>query len=147
MMDLHRKRTPTWIIRPFHPDDTPAVTDLWQICQLVVPANDPRRDMIAKTAFQPDLFLVGIWEGALVASVMAGYEGHRGWINYLAVAPAHRRHGLGRAMLAAAEERLGRLGCPKINLQVRRHNRAVLEFYRRLGYVEDEVISLGKRLR
>jgi ribosomal protein S18 acetylase RimI-like enzyme len=147
MSAKHRERAGTWVIRPFRPEDTEAVADLWQVCQLVVPANDPRVDMLAKTAFQPDLFLVGMLDGILVASVMAGYEGHRGWINYLAVAPARRRQDLGRAMLAAAEDRLQRLGCPKINLQVRRHNHAVLEFYRRLGYVQDEVISLGKRLR
>jgi ribosomal protein S18 acetylase RimI-like enzyme len=109
-----------------------AVVALWRECGLVVPSNDPEADILHKIRFQPDLFLVGHGaDGRLQATVMAGYEGHRGWINYLAVAPPHRRRGLGRRMLAAAEERLRQLGCPKINLQVRRTNTAVIDFYRR----------------
>jgi ribosomal protein S18 acetylase RimI-like enzyme len=77
---------------------------------------------------------------------MAGYEGHRGWINYLAVDPEHRRKGIGRTMMAAVEEKLSRMGCPKINLQVRETNSAVIEFYQRLGYLSDHVIGLGKSL-
>ena len=77
---------------------------------------------------------------------MAGYEGHRGWINYLAVAPEHQGKGLGRAMMAEAERLLREAGCPKINLQVRSANAKVIEFYRRLGYTVDDVVSLGKRL-
>jgi ribosomal protein S18 acetylase RimI-like enzyme len=77
---------------------------------------------------------------------MAGYEGHRGWINYLAVSPGLRKKGLGRKILGHAEKKLGRLGCPKINLQVRKGNEAVLGFYRGMGYQVDEVLSLGKRL-
>ena len=133
-------------IRPFQTADAPAVVRLWQACGLVVPANDPGKDIRRKLAVQPDLFLVGVVEGRVVAAVMAGYDGHRGWLNYLAVAPERRRQGLGRRMVAAAEERLRALGCPKINLQVRRSNAAVIEFYRRLGFAEDEVVSLGKRL-
>ena len=77
---------------------------------------------------------------------MAGYEGHRGWINYLAVEPGRQRAGLGRALMAEAERLLCAAGCPKINLQVRSTNAAVIAFYRRLGYAEDAVVSLGKRL-
>jgi len=94
----------------------------------------------------PELFLVGLEDGQIVATVMAGYEGHRGWINYLAVSPEHRRKGFGRAMMAEAEQRLRQLNCPKISLQVRVSNREAVEFYRRLGYGVDEVTSLGKRL-
>jgi ribosomal protein S18 acetylase RimI-like enzyme len=133
-------------IRPFLPADEPAVVRLWQACGLVVPANDPGKDIRRKLVVQPELFLVGVEEGRVVAAVMAGYDGHRGWLNYLAVAPERRRRGLGRRMVAAAEERLRARGCPKINLQVRRSNPAVLEFYRRLGFAEDAVVSLGKRL-
>ena len=134
-------------IRPYQEEDGEHVIALWQACGLVVPQNDPHADIQHKIRFQPDLFLVGCDEdGRLLATVMAGYEGHRGWINYLAVAPARRRQGFGRQMLAAAEARLRALGCPKINLQVRRNNTAVIDFYRRLGFREDEVVSLGKRL-
>jgi len=81
-----------------------------------------------------------------VATVMAGYEGHRGWLNYLAVAPDLQRTGLGRRMVSEAEKRLRALGCPKINLQVRRSNAEVMDFYRKLGFSEDDVASMGKRL-
>ena len=134
-------------IRPYRDKDCEAVIALWRACRLVVPSNDPRTDILLKIRFQPGLFLVGYHEaGQLLATVMAGYEGHRGWINYLAVAPDHRRQAIGRQMMAAAETRLRALGCPKINLQVRRGNTAVIDFYRRIGFSEDDVVSLGKRL-
>lgn len=134
-------------IRPYRSEDSQAVIALWRTCRLVVPSNDPQTDILLKIRFQPDLFLVGYREeGQLLATVMAGYEGHRGWINYLAVAPSHRRQGIGRQMMAAAEARLRALGCPKINLQVRRGNTAVIDFYRRIGFSADDVVSLGKRL-
>ena len=135
------------IIRPYREQDREAVIALWRDCRLVVPSNDPQADILLKIRFQPDLFLVGSSEdGQLLATVMAGYEGHRGWINYLAVAPDHRRQGIGRQMMATAEARLRALGCPKINLQVRRANTAVIDFYRRIGFSEDDVVSLGKRI-
>ncbi len=82
----------------------------------------------------------------LVASVMAGFDGHRGWVNYLAVAPDRKRSGLGRALMAHVEARLQERGCPKLNLQVRASNQEAVAFYRRLGYSVDEVVSMGKRL-
>jgi len=112
----------------------------------VVPQNDPRRDIARKCQIQPELFLVGVWEGTIVATCMAGYEGHRGWINYLAVSPAHRRRGFARKIMQTAEARLRALGCPKINLQVRATNAAVIAFYRAIGFAVDDVVSLGKRL-
>jgi ribosomal protein S18 acetylase RimI-like enzyme len=133
-------------IRPFHLADESAVVGLWQKCALIRPVNDPARDIRRKLSVNPELFLVGTLDGKVIASVMAGYEGHRGWINYLAVHPEHRLTGYGRQIVAEAEKRLRILGCPKINLQVRAGNRAVLEFYQRIGYHVDEVISLGKRL-
>ena len=133
-------------IRPFHPGDADAVVALWHRCDLVRPWNDPYKDIERKLAVRPDLFLVGLIEGTIVAAVMAGYEGHRGWINYLAVDPDHQRRGFGRAILDAAEVRLRACGCPKINLQVRASNADVIAFYRRLGFAVDEVVSLGKRL-
>jgi ribosomal protein S18 acetylase RimI-like enzyme len=133
-------------IRPFHLSDESAVVELWQKCELVRPVNDPARDIRRKLSVNPELFLLGTIDGKVIASVMAGYEGHRGWINYLAVHPEHRLKGYGRQILAEAEKQLRVLGCPKINLQVRTANRTVLEFYQRIGYHLDEVISLGKRL-
>ncbi|MBM4337636.1 MAG: GNAT family acetyltransferase [Deltaproteobacteria bacterium] len=133
-------------IRRFAETDSDAVIALWQRCGLLRPWNDPRKDIARKLRVQPELFLVGVVDGRVVASVMAGYEGHRGWINYLAVDPGLRRGGLGRAMMAAAEKGLAELGCPKVNLQIRRGNEDVVAFYDRLGYVEDDVVSMGKRL-
>lgn len=133
-------------IRRFAETDSEAVIALWQRCGLLRRWNDPRKDIARKLRVQPELFLVGVVDGRVVASVMAGYEGHRGWINYLAVDPGLRRGGLGKAMMAAAEKRLGLLGCPKVNLQIRRGNEDVVAFYDRLGYVEDDVVSMGKRL-
>ena len=134
------------VIRPFVATDETSVVALWEHCGLTRPWNDPRKDICKKLAVRPDLFLVGTLDGVVVASVMAGYEGHRGWINYLAVAPEHQGKGLGRAMMAEAERLLRAAGCPKINLQVRSTNAKVIEFYRRLGYTVDDVVSLGKRL-
>jgi len=119
---------------------------LWRQCDLLRPWNDPAKDIRRKLTVRPDLFMVGVVDGNVVASVMAGYEGHRGWLNYLAVAPEHRRRGYGRALVAEAERLLLEAGCPKINLQVRSANRSVIQFYRRLGYDVDEVVSMGKRL-
>jgi len=133
-------------VRPYKLQDQDAVIALWRACGLVKPQNDPFADIAAKLTVQPELFLVGELEGRIVASLMAGFEGHRGWINYLAVEPAHRRTGLGREIMAKAEEKLRALGCPKINLQVRQGNQDAIAFYESLGFVEDEVISLGKRL-
>ena len=133
-------------IRPFQVTDEEAVIHLWRRCDLIRPWNDPHRDIQRKLAVHPDLFLVGVLAGQVVACVMAGYEGHRGWLNYLAVAPEHQRHGLARAIVAEAERLLRAEGCPKINLQVRTSNASVVEFYRRLGYAVDDVVSLGKRL-
>lgn len=133
-------------IRAFEVDDEADVVSLWHACDLVVPWNDPVKDIRRKLSIQPHLFLVGLSNERLVATVMSGYEGHRGWINYLAVAPEHRRRGFGRRMMEAAETRLRELGCPKINLQVRRSNTQATSFYRSLGFLEDESVSLGKRL-
>jgi len=133
-------------IRPYRKTDEAALLALWQASGLVKPQNDPRKDIARKLRVNPEWLLVGENAGRIVAAVMAGYEGHRGWINYLAVDPAHRRAGLGRAMMAAAERLLRAAGCPKINLQVRTSNRDVIAFYQRIGFAVDDVVSLGKRL-
>jgi ribosomal protein S18 acetylase RimI-like enzyme len=122
------------------------VVGLWEACGLTRPWNDPHKDIARKLAVQPELFLVGVTEEAVMASVMAGYEGHRGWMNYLAVAPRFRGRGFGRVLVEHVERLLLERGCPKVNLQVRASNAAAVAFYRRLGYAQDESISLGKRL-
>jgi ribosomal protein S18 acetylase RimI-like enzyme len=139
-------RHPSFHIRPYQKADEEAVIALWRACDLVRPWNDPRKDIRRKLEVNPEWFLVGERAGRIVGTVMAGYEGHRGWINYLAVEPALQRGGLGRALMAEAERLLRSAGCPKINLQVRSTNAAVIAFYRHLGYAEDAVVSLGKRM-
>ena len=133
-------------IRPYQHEDESQVIDLWKRCELTRPWNDPAKDIRRKLAVSPDLFLVGVEGDKIIAAVMAGYEGHRGWINYLAVSPELRRRGLGRQIMDEAERLLREAGCPKINLQVRSTNRYVIEFYRAIGYTVDDVVSLGKRL-
>lgn len=133
-------------IREFLEPDTEAVVDLWHAADLVRPWNDPHRDIARKLAVQRELFLVGEIEGVVVASAMAGYDGHRGWVNYLAVDPDHRGRGYGRLLMAEVEGRLTAAGCPKLNLQVRSDNTDALGFYAALGYSVDAAVSLGKRL-
>jgi len=135
-----------FVVRQFQPQDEDAVVSLWKKCELVRPSNDPHKDIGRKLRVRPDLFLVGVLDGKIVASVMAGYEGHRGWLNYLAVDPASQRGGLGKAIVAEAESRLRASGCPKVNLQVRTSNKGAIAFYERIGYSIDDVVSMGKRL-
>jgi len=137
---------PEFKIRLFQDSDRPDVIDLWHRCNLVVPQNDPQHDIDLKLKTQPDLFFVGTVSNKMVATVMAGYDGHRGWIYYLAVDPDDQRKQIGRRMMAKAESALQKRGCPKINLQVRTSNQAVISFYKRLGFSNDDVIGLGKRL-
>ena len=134
------------LIRPFQLADEAAVIDLWRRCDLIRPWNDPFKDIQRKLAVQPELFLLGEIDGTLVASAMAGYEGHRGWINYLAVCPERRRQGLARQLMQHIEEKMLALGCPKLSLLVRNTNHEALAFYERLGYQIDASVSLGKRL-
>ena len=133
-------------IRLYASADRDQVVALWQACKLVVPWNVPEQDIATKVAFQPELFFVAERDGRVVGSVMAGYEGHRGQINYLAVLPDQRGSGLGRQLMDHAEAVLREMGAPKINLQVRAANRDVIDFYEALGYRVDDTVNLGKRL-
>ena len=133
-------------IRPFQASDTTAVVELWRQCGLITASNDPVLDIERKCRIAPELLLIGDKEGQLIATVMAGYEGHRGWLNYLAVSSGHRGRGYGSQLVTYAETLLREKGAPKINLQVRSTNEEVIAFYRRRGYEIDPVISLGKRL-
>ena len=134
------------IIRQYDAADRGDVIKLWRQCGLVVPQNDPGRDIERKLKVNPEWFFVGELEDEVVVTCMAGYEGHRGWINYLAVAPQYRRLGFATLLMQRAERLLHRAGCPKINLQVRTSNTDVIEFYKAIGYSIDDVVSMGKRL-
>lgn len=133
-------------VRAFRAADEPAVVRLWTECGLTRAWNDPHKDILRKLSVQPELFLVGTIGGEIVASVMAGFDGHRGWVNYLAVAERHRRQGLGRLLMQRVERDLQAMGCPKLNVQIRAGNAAVVAFYEKLGYALDQTVSLGKRL-
>ncbi len=133
-------------IRSYQAADESAVIDLWHRCNLVVPQNDPKKDIEMKCRVQADLFFVGTIGNRVVATAMAGYDGHRGWIYYMAVDPDYRRQQIGSRMMRQTESALKKRGCTKINLQVRTSNQAVIAFYERLGFSSDEVIGLGKRL-
>ena len=113
---------------------------------MFAPQNNPLADIQRKLDDSPELFLVGMLDAELIATVMAGYEGHRGCINYLAIAPHLQKHGYGRQLMAHVETLLRAQGCPKINLLVRTTNKSVIAFYQRLGFACDDVVSMGKRL-
>jgi ribosomal protein S18 acetylase RimI-like enzyme len=132
-------------IRPYRSADEAAVIALWRECELVRWA-DPRKEIARKLQVNPEWFLVGELDGTVIATCMVGYEGHRGWINLLAVAPDHQRNGKGRALMVEAERVLRAAGCAKINLQVRATNRRVIAFYRMLGFAVENLVHLGKRL-
>ncbi len=134
------------IIRPFQSDDRKALITLWREAGLATPANNADKDIERKLQVDPELLLIALQETDIVGSVMGGYEGHRGWINYLAVAKKVQRQGIASRLMHEVEARLLAKGCPKINLQVRTTNSNVLAFYASLGYLDDKVISLGKRL-
>ncbi|HEY6078960.1 MAG TPA: GNAT family acetyltransferase [Polyangiaceae bacterium] len=134
------------LVRAFKEADEARVIELWLLGGLVRPWNDPKQDIARKLKVQRELFLVAELEGVVVGVVMAGYDGHRGWVNYLAVDIGQRRRGIGTALMRDAERRLRLLGCPKLNLQIRRENTAVQAFYQAIGFSEDAVVSMGKRL-
>jgi ribosomal protein S18 acetylase RimI-like enzyme len=133
-------------IRQYHPQDEEDVISLWSECNLIVPHNNPKRDIERKLKVNPEWFL-GEIDGRIIGTCMAGYEGHRGWINYLAISPASQRRGLAARMMKEAERLLRNAGCPKINLQIRASNVDVIEFYKSIGFSIDNVVSMGKRLK
>ena len=137
------------VIREFVGTDTNRVIDLWRECRLLRPWNDPEQDIARKMADSPWGLLVAEREVLLVGALMVGYDGHRGSINYLAVAPAFQGTGLGRMLVAHAEQLLVARGCPKVNLSVRADNADAIAFYERLGYVvegNDHAVAMGHRL-
>ena len=133
-------------LRPYEGRDHDAVIDLWRACDLLRPWNDPDEDIARKRDHDPRGLVVAAEDELIVGTLMFGYEGHRGWLNYLGVLPSHRGRGVGSLLVRHAERELVSWGCPKVNLQVRATNLAVVEYYRRLGYERDEAVSMGRRL-
>ena len=134
------------LIRPFQTEDEDALVALWKMCELTVPWNNPHKDIARKLQVQPELFLVGILDSNLIATVMGGYDGHRGWINFLAVHPDFRENGYGQEIMNSVETKIREMGCPKINLQIRTGNDKIVSYYQKLGFTNDHVVSMGKRL-
>lgn len=134
-------------VRTFTEKDAPDVMALWtSVFGYDAPHNDPATSIRKKMAVQPELFLVAVGEGRLVGTVMGGYDGHRGWMYSLAVAPEFRRRGVGGMLVRHLERALADRGCLKMNLQVQAGNAAVAGFYEKLGYRVEPRISMGKRL-
>jgi ribosomal protein S18 acetylase RimI-like enzyme len=134
-------------IRPYRDSDERAVIALWsEVLPNSAPHNDPATAIRKKLAVERDLFFVAESAGTVVGTVMGGYDGHRGWIYSVATAPTHRRQGIGSALLRRVEAALLERGCLKVNLQVRTSNAGVVAFYEKLGFVVEELVSMGKRL-
>jgi ribosomal protein S18 acetylase RimI-like enzyme len=133
-------------ITTYKPEHEKEVIALWQRCNLTRPWNKPEKDIERMVKVAPELFLVGLIDGKVVATVMGNYDGHRGWLHYLGVEPALQMKGYGRQIVGAMEEKLRAKGCPKINLQVRKDNLKAVKFYEKIGFKIDEVIGMGKRL-
>ena len=141
------KKIEQYIIRPFKLEDKNSVVELWKICRLTRPWNDPEKDIERKLNVQSEMFLVLETQGSIIGSVMAAYDGHRGVINYLAVHPGYQKKGYGKILMTHVEQELLNKGCPKINLLVRSDNLNVKRFYKGLHYDEqDDVKVFGKRL-
>lgn len=134
-------------IRPYQAADFAGLDALWREAF----PNDPPRNRAdisvpAKLAMKDDLLFVAVDQGCVIGSIMAGYDGHRGWLYSVAVRQDAKRRGIGTALVQTAEAALRKLGCCKINLQVRSTNAAVIEFYKGLGFVVEEHISMGRLL-
>jgi ribosomal protein S18 acetylase RimI-like enzyme len=134
-------------IRKYQDSDCAAVVALWKtVFPHDPPWNEPAELIARKRGVQPNLFWVAEEGKEIVGTVLAGYDGVRGWIYHLAVDPSKRRKGTARLLMQTAEDALEAMGCPKINLQVRMHNTGVVEFYKTLGYDVEERVQMGKPL-
>ena len=134
-------------IRAYRDIDHDQVVELWRTVFPDAPArNDPLLDVRRKLTVQPELFLVAVVDFHVVGTCMAGFDGHRGWVHLVAVAPQHRRRGVGAALMKRAEALLTRIGCPKLNLQIRATTPEAVGFYESLGFALEERISMGKVL-
>jgi hypothetical protein len=134
-------------ISPLLPGEAEAAVALWEEAGLTRPWNDPRADIRLALAGPASTVLAGRIDGGLVATAMVGWDGHRGWLYYLAVAKAERRRGYGARMARAAEDWLAARQAPKIQLLIRAENQAVIAFYEALGYRRSDSVMLQRVLR
>jgi ribosomal protein S18 acetylase RimI-like enzyme len=133
-------------VKAIEDGDVPEVIALWQRCGLTRPWNDPAGDIALARKEANATVLVGRHHGALVASALAGHDGHRGWVYYVTVDPDHRFKGFGREIMSAAEDWLRARGIEKLQLMVRGDNAKVHAFYRSLGYYDQERVVFAKWL-
>ncbi len=135
-------------IRPVADDDIDDIVRLWRDCDLVRPWNDPQADIArCRSAADAALFVTpGAAAGQVWATAMAGWDGHRGWLYYVAVDPARRSEGLGRRMVRHAEAWLAGRGAPKVELMIRTENAAVAAFYAAIGYETQQVTVMARWL-
>jgi ribosomal protein S18 acetylase RimI-like enzyme len=133
-------------IAPIGDSDVAAVIALWQRCGLTRPWNDPAADIALAQRGPNATILIGRDGDAIVASVLAGHDGHRGWVYYVAVDPDHSRKGFGRVIMNAAEDWLRHQGIAKLQLLVRRDNAKVKAFYETLDYTEQDRVIYAKWL-
>lgn len=152
----YSKAQPAWqdaqmtglLVRPYREEDQAEVVGLWGAVFPNLPSwNVPAADIDRKLSLQRELFLVGVIDGRVVGTAMAGFDGHRGWLHLVAVQPDRQRQGIGRAMILEAERRLREIGCSKVNLQLRSTNRGVAAFYESLGYSVEDRVSMAKILQ
>ena len=135
-------------VRAYQDSDRASVIALWnEVFPNPTPHNDPGLVIDQKKQVDDGLFLVACEESKVVGTVMGGYDGHRGWIYTLAVAPCRRRHGVGRSLMKRLEDELRKRGCRKVNLQVRGGNEPVRAFYEQMGFSVEDRVSMGKLLR
>jgi len=136
----------TLAISALRPEEIETAVALWEECGLTRPWNDPRADIALALGKLSSTVLAGRIGGALVATAMTGSDGHRGWVYYLAVAPAHQRAGHGAAMMQAAADWLKARGVPKLHVMIRTENLGVAAFYAKLGYEKSDTVTMARRL-
>jgi len=134
-------------IRPFVIEDTDAVLEVWSLAGMTTPERNPRADIQKKLRHSPESCFVGVLEGRVVATVMVGYDGHRGWIYSLAVKPDLQRKGIGSQMMEHVENWLRQHGCPRAKLQIDEARSDVAGFYEKLGYEVQPLVSMAKWFR
>lgn len=127
-------------------EDCESVVALWHAAGLTRPWNDPRADFALALASPSSTILLKRADSQVVGSVMVGFDGHRGWVYYLATSPDARGHGIGRALMTGAEAWLKARACPKVQLMVRGDNHAARGFYDAIGYDLQDVVTIGRRL-
>ncbi|RZO69565.1 MAG: GNAT family acetyltransferase [OM182 bacterium] len=141
-----RDKAKTLEVRAYQNGDEARVVAIWKACGLAVAWNEPVRDVERKLRHSSEVFLVGVSRGEIIATVMFGYDGHRGSVNYLAEAAGHQNQGVARELMQVLAARLACLECPKINLMIRQSNPQAERFYHAVDYKQDPVIVVSKRL-